>query len=30
VAAAASRYRGHAITDPIGVFAAIREWKNRF
>ncbi len=30
VADAASRYRGHALSDPISIFAAIREWKNQF
>jgi len=27
--AAASRYRGQPVRDPVQVFAAIREWKNR-
>lgn len=26
----ASRYAGKPLTDPVSVFAAIREWKNRF
>jgi len=30
VVASASRFSGRALTDPISVFAAIREWKNRF
>jgi len=30
VAAAAGRYRGKAAADPVEVFTALREWKNRF
>ncbi len=30
VMASASRYAGRRLTDPIGVLAAIREWKNHF
>jgi len=30
VAAAAGRHRGAAVTDPVEVFTAIREWKNTY
>ena len=30
VVAAASAERGEALSDPVSVFAALREWKNRF
>jgi hydroxyacylglutathione hydrolase len=30
IVAAASRFRGLSLSDPVEVFAAIREWKNRF
>jgi hydroxyacylglutathione hydrolase len=30
VIASASRYVGKALTDPVSVLAAIREWKNAF
>jgi hydroxyacylglutathione hydrolase len=30
IVAAASRFRGASVSDPVEVFAAIREWKNRF
>jgi len=30
VQAAASRFRGHALASAVEVFAAVREWKNRF
>lgn len=26
----ASRYAGRQLTDPVSVFAAIRDWKNNF
>ena len=30
LAASASRYAGHALTDPVEVFAALRKWKDGF
>jgi hydroxyacylglutathione hydrolase len=30
VAAAASAHAGHALRDPVDVFATLREWKNAF